>query len=250
MLGNQDQPLETGARRASLRDVRDLVRIYEVADQAEADYLMSLAKQAREPGWWTHYGDLNLSPYIGLEQEAAAITSFCMYYVPPLLQTPDYATAIIKGIAPQMDAQVVQQRLEARMRRRQVLDRASPPRYRAILDEAVLHRRVGGAVVMRAQLDHVLLCERQEKVAVQVLPFEIGEYGSVDSNFDFLEFGQESRQRPVVFVESLFSNLYQERPAEVGRYREAIERLRDAALSPRESMKLVANIRNSYEESQ
>lgn len=235
--------LETGARRASLRDVRDLASIYGIADQSEADYLMSLARQAREPGWWTNYDDLNLSPYIGLEQEAVAITSFCMYYVPPLIQTPDYARAIIKGIAPKMDPRIVEQRLQARMRRRQLLDRDSPPRYRVIIDEAVLHRRVGGPEVMRAQLDNVLLCASEDKATVQVLSFDLGEYGSVDSNFDFLEFDQESGQRPVVFVESLFSNLYQERPAEVGRYREAIESLRDAALSPRESIKLITNIR-------
>ena len=82
---------------------------------------------------------------------------------------------------------------------------------------------------------------------MQVLPFDIGSYGSVDSNFDFLEFDQESGQRPVVFVESLFSNLYQERTAEVQRYREAIEYLRDAALSPRESMNLIAKTLNTYD---
>src|ERR1035438_7492728 len=75
--------LETGTRRASLRDVRDLCQIYGVTDQAMADELMSLARQAREPGWWTQYDDLRLDPYLGLEQEAVAITSFSMYYVPP-----------------------------------------------------------------------------------------------------------------------------------------------------------------------
>src|SRR5712691_2150110 len=74
--------LETGARRASLRDVRDLCRIYGVTDEAEARDLMNLARQAREPGWWTQFDDLRLDPYIGLEQEAIAITAFSMYYVP------------------------------------------------------------------------------------------------------------------------------------------------------------------------
>jgi transcriptional regulator with XRE-family HTH domain len=238
--------LETGARRASLRDVRDLVRIYEVTDKAEADYLMSLAKQAREPAWWTRYDDLNLSPFIGLEQEAVGITSFCMYYVPPLVQTPNYAKAIIKGITPRMAPRIAEQRLEARMRRKELLDAASPPRYRTILDEAVLHRQVGGAKVMLEQLDNILTCANQAKVTVQVLPFELGEYGSIDSNFDFLEFAQDSPQGPVVFVESLCSNYYLERPAEVARYREAVEYLRDAALSPRESLSVIADIRTKY----
>jgi len=238
--------LETGARRASLRDVRDLCRIYGVTDQADADDLMSLARQAREPGWWTQYDDLNLSPYIGLEQEAAAITSFSMYYVPPLLQTADYARAIIKGIAPKIDPKILDQRVEARLRRQQLLERAAPPRYRALLDEAVLHRRVGGPAVTRTQLDKVLQCAADGKAAVQVIPFDVGEYGSIDSNFDFLEFGGGSRQGAVVFVEGLFSNLYQERPAEIERYREALEYLRDTALSPRDSTNLIAKIRATY----
>ena len=239
--------METGARRPTLRDVRDLTRMYGISDQAEGDYLMSLARQARESVWWTSYDDLNLSPYIGLEQESASITSFCMYYVPPLVQVPEYARAIIKGIAPRMDLAIVEQRLEARMRRKELLDRPSPPRYRAIIDEAVLWRRVGGPAVMRAQLDMILTLAERDRITIQVLPFSLGAYNSVDSNFFFLDFDQESGQMPVVFVESLFNNYYQERAAEVGRYREAIESLRDAALNPRDSADLILEIRDSHE---
>jgi transcriptional regulator with XRE-family HTH domain len=238
--------LETAARKASLRDVRDLTRIYGVADQAEANQLMDLARQAREPGWWTHYDSLDLSPYIGLEQEAAAITSFSMYYVPPLMQTEDYARAIIRGIAPKMPPAILDQRVEARMRRKQLLERDAPPRYRALLDEAVLHRHVGGVAVMRSQLDNVLRFATQDMAAVQVIPFEIGEYGCIDSNFDFLDFDPDSHQGPVVFVEGLFSNLYQERPAEIRRYRESLEYVRDVALTPRDSIGLITRIRARY----
>lgn len=238
--------LETGTRRASLRDVRDLSRIYGVTDQAEAEYLMNLARQARQRGWWAHYEDLKLDPYIGLEQEAVAITSFSMYYVPSLLQTEAYARAIIKGIAPAMEPRILDQRVEARMRRKELLDRRPPPRYRALLDEAVLRRHVGGLAVMRAQLDNVLQRAAEDKATVQVIPFDIGEYGSVDSNFDLLEFGPDSPQRPVVFVEGLFNNLYQEKPAEIERYRESVENIRDAALSPRDSVALIAEIRTTY----
>jgi transcriptional regulator with XRE-family HTH domain len=238
--------LETGTRRASLRDVRDLCQIYGVTDQAQADELMSLARQARESGWWTKYDEPFLSPFIGLEQEAIAITAFSMYFVPALLQTGDYARAIIRGIVRKIDPKILDQRVEARLERQQLLEQEVPPRYRALLDEAVLRREVGGPAVMRAQLDKILKSAADEKATVQVIPFDVGAHASADSNFDFLEFAGSSQQGPIVFVEGLFSNRYQERPAETERYREAIEYLRDAALSPRDSTNLITEIRSAH----
>ena len=236
--------LETGARPASLRDVRDLCRIYGITEQ-ETQALMGLARQAREPGWWTQYEDLNLSPYIGFEQDATAITAFSMYWVPALLQTAEYARAVITGIARKIDPAVLEQRIEVRLRRQQLLDRERPPRYRALLDEAVLHRQVGGSKVMAGQLGRILELARDEKVTVQVIPFEAGAHASADSNFELLEFSDTSLP-PIVFVEGMYSNLYQERPAEVVRYREAIEYLRDEALTPRESLNRIINIRKLH----
>jgi transcriptional regulator with XRE-family HTH domain len=237
--------LETGSRRASLRDVRDLVRIYGVTDQAEADALMELARQSREPGWWTKYDDYVLSPFLGLEQEAAAITVFSMYFVPALLQTTDYAGAIIRGIERKIEPAALGQRVEARMRRQRLLDSETPPRYRALLDEAVLHRHVGGRPVMRAQLEKIVETALSEKATVQVIPFEAGAHASEDSYFCLLEFGEDLQQGPVVFVESLFSNRYLERPAEILRYREAVDYLRDAALSVQDSINLITKIRSA-----
>jgi transcriptional regulator with XRE-family HTH domain len=238
--------LETGARRISLRDVRDLCQIYGVTDQAEVDGLMSLARQAREPGWWTQYDDLRLDPYVGLEQDAVAITSFSMYYVPSLLQTGDYARAIIKGIARRIDPRILDQRVEARLRRQQLLEKENPPRYRALLDEAVLYRQVGGLAVMEVQLDKLLKCAEDEVVSIQVIPFDAGAHAAADSNFDLLEFGGQTLQGPVVYVEGLLSQIYQERPAEIERYREAIEHLRDSALNARDSMALIAKRRGAH----
>lgn len=238
--------LETGARRASLRDVRDLCRVYQVTDSQTAEQLMTLARQSREPGWWKQYDDLRLDPYIGLEQEAVAITSYSMYYVPPLLQTADYAREIIKGIARKMSPAVLDQRVQARIRRQDLLRQDSSPRYRALLDEAVLHRRVGGPAVMRAQLDKILRSADDADTSIQVIPFDVGAHSGADSNFDLLEFGENSWQGPVVYVEGLVSNLYQERPADVARYREAIEYLRDTALNARDSIALIADSQRKY----
>lgn len=237
--------VETGARRPTLRDVRDLCGIYGVSESDTAE-LMDLARKAREQGWWNKYDDLNLTPYIGLEQEATSITCFMMYHFPALLQTEDYARAIIKGIAPKIDARIHEQRVEARLRRQQHLDQDDRPRYRVLLDEAVLHRRVGGAAVMAAQLDKILQVERDGKATVQVIPFDVGAHASQDSNFVLLEFDEPEPLPPVVFVESLTNQLYQERKFDIDRYREAVEYLRDAALSPRDSVSRIAEMRKAY----
>jgi transcriptional regulator with XRE-family HTH domain len=235
---------ETGARRATLRDVRDLCRIYGVDAETSAE-LMELAREARQPGWWTKYDDLKITPFIGMEQAATAITCFGMYFVPALLQTEDYAREIIKGIAPKIDQDILAQRVEARMRRQKLLLAAKPPKYRALLDEAVLHRQVGGPAVMTAQLDKLLSLMREEKAAVHVIPYEVGAYGAIDSNFDYLEFGG-TKLPDLVFVEGLVSHLYLERPDELARYREALEYLRDEALNPRDSAKRIEEIRDGF----
>jgi transcriptional regulator with XRE-family HTH domain len=234
--------METGARRPSLRDVRDLCGLYGV-DDATTTELMNLARQAREQGWWMRYDDLKLGPYIGLEQESRSITTYTMYHLPALLQTEDYAEAIIKAIAPKISPEVHRQRVEARLRRQELLDRPAPPRYRALLDEAVLHHQVGGPAVMAEQLDKILELQQAKKATVQVIPFEAGAYASQDSNFVFFEFDQ---LEPVVFVEGLITHQYQERKVEVERYREAVEYLRDAALSPSDSALRITEMRAIY----
>ncbi len=238
--------LETGVRRPSLRDVRDLCVLYGV-DEATSTELMSLARGAREQGWWTRYEDLKLDPYIGLEQEAIAITCYSMYYMPALLQTEDYARIIIKAIAPKMDPAIHQQRVEARMRRQQLLDAANPPRYRVLLDEAALHRRVGGATLMAAQLGKLVEAVRNDKATIQVIPFEAGAHAAADGFFVLLEFEEDSNLSPVVFIEGLTGNQYIERRADTARYREAVEYLRDSALSPRDSISLVIERKRAYE---
>jgi transcriptional regulator with XRE-family HTH domain len=236
--------LETGSRRPNLRDVRDLCGLYNL-DEATSTEFMTLAREARQQGWWAKYEDLKMDPYLGLEAAAAAITSYTMYYVPALLQTEEYAKEIIRTIAPKMDPQVLLGRVEARMRRQERLDEDDPPRYRVLLDEAVLYRAVGGAAVMAAQLDKVRQAERRGTVTVQVVSFDSGAHAAQDSNFVLFEF-ENTDQSPVVSVEGLTGMQYLGKSADISRYREAIEYLRDSALSPRDSIALVAEKQRAY----
>ena len=232
---------ETGARRATLRDVRDLCQIYGVDAETSAE-LMKLAREARQSGWWTKYDDLRITPLIGYEQAATAITCFGMYFVPALLQTEDYARAIIKRIAPKIEEDILDQRVEARMIRQKLLYQPKPPKYRAMIDEAMLHRQVGGPSVMKAQLEKMLSVMREDRAAVQVIPYEVGAYGAIDSNFQYLEFS-DTMLPDMVFVEGLASHLYLDRSEDLERYREALDYLRDEALNPRDSAKKIEEIR-------
>jgi transcriptional regulator with XRE-family HTH domain len=237
--------LETGTRRPSLRDVKDLCELYKV-DKSIADEFMTIAREVRAQEWWTQYEDLNLDPYLGLEEVASAITSYTMYYIPALLQVEDYTRVIIETIAPRMDPQILQQRIEARMRRQKRLEEPDKPRYRVFLDEAVLYRTIGGPANMAAQLDKVLEVERQNKVTFQIVPFDLGAHAAQDSNFILFEFDEKSGLSPVVFVEALTGTHYLEKEADIGRYREAIDYLRDTALSPRDSVQRLTEIKEIY----
>ena len=234
--------LETGARRPSLRDVRDLCELYEV-DEATTAELMSLAREAREPGWWNQYDDLNLDPLIGLEEAAAKITCYSMHYMPGLLQTRDYAHNIIKIVAPKMEPHIVQQRVEARLRRQQLLARENRPHYHVLLDETVIRRGVGKPALVAAQLDKVLEAVNAGRVSIQIIPFSAGAYATADGYFVLLEFKELTDLWPVVYIEGLAGNQYLERKADIARYREVIDYLNARALSPEESTALIRKAR-------
>jgi transcriptional regulator with XRE-family HTH domain len=236
--------METGARRPALRDVRDLCALYGVDESATAEF-MKLTREAREQGWWTQYEDLNLYPYIGLEQDASSITAYSVLYPHGLVQTEDYARAIIKAIAPKVEPAILQQRVEARLRRQELLDQATPPNYRLLLDEAALRRPVGGPAVMAAQIGKILELSAAGKVRMQLIPFAAGAYSVADISFTLLEFN-EPMLPPAVFVEGLVGSQYYERPVDVARYRESIENIRDSALSTRESEQRLLEMQKTY----
>jgi transcriptional regulator with XRE-family HTH domain len=238
--------IETGARRASLRDVRDLCQLYQVGEQ-DAAHLMGLARQAREAGWWDQYVDLGspVGTYLGLEAEATAITFFSTIFIYGLLQTAGYARAVIKGINPRIDPAVLEERVDARMRRHKRIEEANRPRVRVLMDEAVLRRQVGGPAVMAEQLDRIVQAASEGPVTTQVIPFNSGSLANSDSNFTLFEFEEPPMPR-VVHVEGLTGYLYLEKAADIERYRESLDQLRDAALSPRDSLVLITEIRDAH----
>jgi transcriptional regulator with XRE-family HTH domain len=235
--------METGARRPVLRDIRELCSIYSL-DEKISDELMQLARQSREPAWWNKYDEIELVPYIGLEQDASSITAYDLHYLPGLLQTEDYARALIRAINPKIEQGILEQRVATRLRRQQRLEGDNPPHYRALIDEAAFHRTVGSDALMVAQVDKVLSMAEEGKAVVQLIPFERGAYPAADIMFVLLEFAQLP---PIVFVEGLVESQHFDRPDQIERYREAIERIRDSALSPQNSLHRLADLRKGYD---
>jgi transcriptional regulator with XRE-family HTH domain len=235
--------METGQRGATARDVRDLCALYGVSDADEQERLMTLAREGKQQGWW-HSLALPYTTFVGLEQEATSITIFNSAVVPGLLQIADYTRAIHLVGIPRLDDAAIEERIEERRTRQQVLTREGPPQVEVMLDEAVLHRPLGGAAVMREQLDRVLTVAKYPNVTVRVMPFQVGAHPALESNFVILEFAGQAPA--IVYVEGLVGQIYVERQQDVDQYLVAVSKLRDMALSPQDSAAFVANFRDAY----
>lgn len=207
-----------------------------------------LAREASDRGWWAQYKDLDLDPYLGFEYDASSITAHSVQYLHGLLQTEDYARAVIKAIAPRLEPATLEHRIEARLRRQRLLDRASPPSYRVLLDEAALQRPVGGPEVMSAQIGRLLELSAAGRARIQLIPFAVGAYSIADLGFTLLESGEPAWS--VVYVEGLVGSQYHDQPEDVARYRESIESIRDSALSPAESGQRLLELQKAYADGQ
>jgi transcriptional regulator with XRE-family HTH domain len=236
--------IETGQSGASQRDIRDLCDLYEVTDPAERERLMLLAREGKQRGWWQDY-DLPYATFVGLEAEAASINVYHSETVPGLLQTEDYALAMMQAEVPPFSTQELQQRVQARLTRQALLTQHDGPRYHAILDEAVLHRRVGGPAVMRAQLQRISTSAQLPSVTLQIIPSEAGAHPAMESVFSILEF-ETPLVSDIVYVEGLVGNIYLERPADLERYQQIYSHLGTIALNSEDSIDLLNKASASY----
>jgi transcriptional regulator with XRE-family HTH domain len=234
--------METG-QGATPRDIRDLCDLYGVADTAERDRLTTLAREGKRPARWQRY-DLAYARYAELEEEAVAISAFQSSVVNGLLHTKDYARASHEGAMPRLDPHQIDLQIEAKLTRQRILARNDPPRLDVVLDEAALHRMVGGRQVMAGQLTKILETAALPNVVVQVLPYEAGFHPAVESNFTILALPNPAPD--VVFVEGLIGSTYLDRPDDLKRYREIFDRLQSIALNPKDTVDLIADLHVVY----
>ncbi|GGS83641.1 transcriptional regulator [Planobispora rosea] len=219
--------MEHGRVSFRVRDVADLLTLYGVEGEGERSALLSLVERANRPGWWHNYSDVLPSwfeTYVGLEQSAAIIRNYEVQFVPGLLQTEEYARAVILLGFPDASEEELRQRVRLRMARQRLLYAADPPHLWVVLDEAALRRPLGGPEVMRDQLDHLLQMLDLPNVTIQIAPFSMGGHAAAGGPFSILRFSQPDLP-DVVYMEQLTSAVYLEKRNEVDRYLEVMERL-------------------------
>jgi len=228
-----------------VRDVRRLLDLYQVSDETQREALFELSRQARQRGWWQAYADVMPSEYanlIGLEAEAAEIRTYQPELIHGLLQTEDYARAVIRSGRPGDTVGEVDRRVEIRMTRQQILDRPDPPRLRVVLNEAAVRRMTGGPDVMRAQLAALTAERDRSNVTVQVLPFTAGEHPAMASGpFVLLEFPQAA-DPGVITAENLTGSLSLDTPDDFRQYARTFDFLQAAALGPRETRDMLITL--------
>jgi transcriptional regulator with XRE-family HTH domain len=241
--GSKISRMELGRVSFKERDVVDLLALYGVGDD-EAQALVELAKQANSPGWWHKYSDVLpdwFQVYVGLEEAATLIRLYEVQFVPGLLQTADYARAVIRLGQPSASAEEVERRVSLRLGRQELLTKANGFRLWAVLDEAALRRPIGGGEVMRAQLARLIDAAREPNITLQIMPFRSGGHAAESGAFTIMRF-PETDLPDVVYLEQLTSALYLDKREDVERYTEVMERLSVEGESPERTVDILSGM--------
>jgi transcriptional regulator with XRE-family HTH domain len=233
--------IEHARVRPQTRTLRTLLDLYGADQELQAD-MIGLLRDARQRGWLHAYqSELpeQYTTYIGFEGEARSVWNYESLFIPGLLQTEDYARAVIRAVLPWASRDEVERRVEVRMERQEVLRNDNPLELWVIVDEAALRRQVGGPAVMRAQLNHLMEAAELPNITFQLIPFSDGAHAGMLGSFVFMQFAEASIP-DVIYVDSMAGDLFLEAEADVRRYRLVFEHLRAVAASPDDSRSLVA----------
>ena len=242
--GSKMSRLETGRVGFKSRDIADLLTLYGVTSAQERESMLELARQASAMGWWHDYADVMpawFEPYVGLEEAATSIRCFEMQCIPDLLQTADYARATARLSHPGGSDDEIERRVSLRLARQAVITRPASARLWMVVDEAALRRPVGGTVVMRGQLEHLMNMADRPSVSLQVVPLAAGGTAVARGGFTVLRFSEPDLP-DVVYLEQLTSALYLDKRDTVDHYMAVLERLCVEALTAEGSRKLIRDL--------
>ena len=226
--------IENGQVGATPRDVRDMAALYGVTGQ-RMENLMQLARETREKPWWSEYSDLELD-YAAYEAEATSILLFSPMLVPGLLQTADYARAVLRAIRFDLPPDKIERLVEFRMKRQGPLTEPNPPSLWAVIDEAVLCRMVGGPETMQEQLKKLIEIASLPNVTLQLLPFSGGEHAGLDGPFYIIRF-LEPADRDMIYLEHTDREHYLDDSKSLSLYLSLFDHIGAAALKPDDSIK-------------
>jgi transcriptional regulator with XRE-family HTH domain len=242
--GSKISRMELGRVSFKERDVTDLLEYYGVTDPGEREKLVQLTHEANAPAWWQKYQDVVpdwFAVYVGLEEAAQLIRIYEVQFVPGLLQTEEYARAVVQQGAPGLDAAEVERRVAVRMGRQKLLTKDNPPKMWAIVDEAALRRPMGGREVLIAQIERLMDAVSEAYVTLQVMPFRYGGHAAEGGAFTIMRF-PDADLPDMVYMEYLTGALYLDKPDEVERYAAVMERLSVAGTSPDKTRELLAGM--------
>jgi transcriptional regulator with XRE-family HTH domain len=216
-------------KRPEMSDIRDLLRIYKVAD-AEAQEIEELSVRARARPWWRDYGEVFDDDFPGYENDASVIRVYFPLVLPGLLQTEAYMEALLKN-GPRSPA-FRRKAMQARLRRQEILDRpdGTAPRLSAVITEASLMYRWGSHGDRREQIEHLAAMSRRRNVELRVQRFDDGPPTGIYSMVNI--FGFPGDEPSLVFLENDYSIEEVSKEESVSGYIQSFERAADAALEP------------------
>lgn len=239
----------TETRRIKAADLDRLMDLYKIKDATKREALHALARDAKERGWWSKYREVfGAQALPDFEAEASVIRTFEGLVIPGLLQTPDYAEALFQG-GRYTGPDDIERRVKARMVRRDILTKFTPVRFRVVMDEAAMHRMIGGPGVMAAQLRHLLYMAKLPNVDIQLLPFAAGSHSALVAPFSILEF-PEHLDPPIVHVDTVTDSVFFEEPEDVERYSATFGDIQGTAISTAQSARFITDLATALESEQ
>lgn len=227
--------IEAGSVGVSTNDLKALLRLYKINEQDRTDELLALARQSRERSWWSGYKDLLSLQYIQFidyESAATAIRGFQPVLVPGLLQTQDYARVTIAQLAERVTPKIIEDLVEIRMKRQELLAREMSPAMLFILDEAVVRRVVGGKDVMRKQIAHLMELNARDNMTIELVPFSAGAHPGMQGPFVIMQLPEPAEDEILYLEGSKGAMVIRDDPEDLASYQEKFEQLRKLAMTP------------------
>lgn len=241
--------IETGAVGLSITDLRALLQLYGVVDRAIIDELVEVGKASRRRAWWDSYRDLVgdvVARFMGLESSASLVRQYDSGVLPGLVQTRRYARATLAPFND--DSGTIEQKVEVRMKRQEILDPKYGVKFHFVLEETVLRRVAGSPEVMKEQLERLGELSRQSNVTIKVIPFSAGVHAGVGlASFVVLEFPGDEQDHIAAIEHSGIGLTLQDDPEQVSKYVETIVRLEELAGTSDELHELIDRVIQSLE---
>jgi len=239
--------IETGAVGISKTDLIALLHHYGVTDQSRVDELQEMSRSSRQSAWWDKYRDQYSQQFItflGYEASVKVLRQFQVQTLPGLLQTREYATAVIRSFG--NPPSIVSRGVDVRMQRQQILDDEQGPKFHFILDEAVIRRQVGGREVMQAQLRRLKELSHRSNITIQIARFDIGAYIGMKGAFTVFEFPYENEDYAVLLEYAHRDVLVQNNPEEAAGFVETFFEIQSVAAPAEDTEKIIDEILATY----